>query len=100
MPSRFSVFRIVAVAILLLTGVELFTCELLSADTCEITRIPGGGDSAQPSDGDNCLCCCSHIVVSPHIEITPTFDVVPIFVLAQCSPPSAEAPHIYHPPRV
>ncbi len=100
MPSRISVFRTVAVAILLLTGVELFACELVSPATCEISRIPGDGGSSKPSDGDSCLCCCFHIVVSPQIELTPTFDVAPTFVLAQCDPPSAEAPRIYHPPRV
>lgn len=100
MPSRISAFRTVAVAILLLTGVELFACELISPATCEITGIPGGGGSSKPSDGDSCLCCCSHIVVSPHIEMTPTFNAAPIFVLAQCAPPLAESPHIYHPPRV
>ncbi|MBI4905174.1 MAG: hypothetical protein HY820_16180 [Acidobacteria bacterium] len=100
MPSRITIFRTVAVAVLLLTGVELFACEMVSPVTCEIAGIPSEGGSSQPSDGDNCLCCCFHIVVSPQIELTPTFDTAPTFVLSQCEPPSAESPHIYHPPRV
>ncbi len=100
MPSRITVFRAIAVAILLLTGVELFACELISPATCEITRIPGDGGTSKAPDGDSCLCCCFHIVVSPQIELTPTIDTAPTLVLVQCNPPSAEAPHIYHPPRV
>jgi hypothetical protein len=105
MPSRITVFRAIAVAILLLTGVELVACELMSPASCEITGIPGdGGTSPAPEgqapEGDSCLCCCFHIVVSPQIELTPTVDSAPTFVLTQCNPPSADAPHIYHPPRV
>lgn len=100
MPSRISVFRTVAVAILLLTGVELFACEMISPATCEITRIPGDGGSSKAPEGDSCLCCCFHIVVSPQIELTTIVESAPAFVLAQCIPPSADAPHIYHPPRV
>lgn len=100
MPSKTAIFRVVAVAILLLTGIELFACEFLSPATCEISGTPSDGGSSKPSGGDSCLCCCFHIVVSPQIELTPTFDTAPTFVLAQCAPPSAESPHIYHPPRV
>ena len=100
MISRITVFRVVAVAILLLTALELFGCELISPTACEIAGIPSDGGSSKPFDGDSCLCCCFHIVVSAQIELTPTFDTAPTFVLAQCAPPSAEASHIYHPPRV
>ncbi len=100
MPSRITVFRAIAVAILLLTGVELIACELMSPESCELTGIPGDGGTSQAPEGDSCLCCCFHIVVSPKIELTPTIDSAPTFVLAQCNPPSAETPHIYHPPRV
>ncbi len=100
MPSRLKVFRAVAVAILLLIGAELFACELVSLATCEIVGVPNDSGSSKPSDGDSCLCCCFHIFVSPQIVLTPTLDTAPNFVLAQCAPPSAESPHIYHPPRV
>ena len=100
MLSRITVFRAIAVAILLLTGVELIACELMSPASCELAGIPSDRSSSQAPEGDSCLCCCFHIVVSPQIELTPTVDSAPTFVLAQCTPPSADAPHIYHPPRV
>jgi len=100
MFSRLLIYRMVAVVILLLAGVELIACEVLSPATCEIAGAPGDGGSSRPADGDDCLCCCFHIVVSAQITLTPTFDTARAIVLAQFDPPSAEAPHIYHPPRV
>jgi len=100
MPSRITVFRAIAVAVLLLTGVEMVACELVSPGACEIAGTSDDNGTSKQADGDSCLCCCFHIVVSPQIELTPTIDSAPTFVLAQCNPPSAETPHIYHPPRV
>ena len=43
----------------MLTGVELFACELLPGSICEANGSPF--DSPQPGD-DSCLCCCFHVV--------------------------------------
>src|SRR5689334_3627244 len=99
MSSRITIFRTVAIAILLLTGAELFACDLLSPATCEIAGIPNA-DSPKPSDGDSCLCCCFHVIVSPQIKMTPTFETATTLVTPACEIPLVEPAHVYHPPRV
>ena len=99
MPSRATVLRAAAVIILLLTGVELFACELFSPSTCEIWGAPSDDGSSKSSGGDNCLCCCFHIVVSPRIDLIPAVDAAPAYALSFCEPPSTDSPRIYHPPR-
>lgn len=100
MPLWNIVCRTVAVAVLLLTGVELVACELAPAATCEIAGIPDDDGNSKTGDDDSCLCCCFHIVVSSQFELAPTIDSAPAFAVSQSDPPSPDARHIYHPPRV
>ena len=96
MPSRLTIFRIAAVIILLLTGVELIACEVVSPATCEIFGAPGDQNTAS---GDACLCCCFHIVVQAPFVFETTHDVV---IFESLQPPqffSNESAGIYHPPR-
>ena len=99
MPLRGTIYRITAVAILMLAAVELFACELLSQDRCEIAGAPSGDGSSKPADGDSCLCCCFHIVVSLPVELMPAFDSAYAFTLPECTQPSADYTGVYHPPR-
>jgi hypothetical protein len=61
----------------MLTGFELFACELLPGSNCELSSSPL--DVPQSGD-DNCLCCCYHVV--------PVFD----------APPAAPASYVYMEP--
>ena len=96
MPSRITIFRVAAVIILLLTGVELIACEVSSSASCEISGVPC--DQSRNS-GDACLCCCSHIVVRTAIVFEPTEEAVAL------DPPlpilffSFKSASIYHPPK-
>jgi hypothetical protein len=58
--SRSTIFRIAAVLMLLIAGAQAYACSV--SDSC-ITAgtTPDGCD--QPL-GDNCLCCCHHVVPS------------------------------------
>jgi hypothetical protein len=90
------IFRIVAIALLLLTGMELIACEILSPATCEISGAP----SSQKGDsGDACLCCCFHIVIRTPFVLAPAneagaLDPPPYIPLS-----SFESASIYHPPK-
>jgi hypothetical protein len=45
----------------MLTGFELFACEMLPESVCELNGSPM--DNPQSGD-DNCLCCCFHVVLA------------------------------------
>ncbi len=96
MPSRVTIFRVAAVIILLLAGVELIACEVSSSASCEISGAPC--DQSRNS-GDACLCCCSHIVVRTPIVFEPTEEAVALEPLPQIAFSSLESLRIYHPPK-
>ncbi len=94
MPSRITIFRIVTVFILLLTGVEMVACELISPETCELFGAP-----SDQSTGDACVCCCFHIVVKAPFVFEPTQEAVTLEAIPQIPFSSFESVNIYHPPR-
>lgn len=96
MPSRLMIFRISAVIILLLTGVELITCEVVSPEACEISGVPGGQST---NSGDACLCCCSHIVVIVPLVFEPTEEAIALKPVPPVPFSSFESASIYHPPK-
>jgi hypothetical protein len=96
MSSRVTIFRIAAVFILLLTGVELIACEVISPATCELSGTPG--DQSADS-GDACLCCCFHIVVRARLVFEPTEEAVALNTQPPLAFSSFEFASIYHPPK-
>ena len=96
MPSRATIFPIVAIGILLLTGVELIACEVFSPASCEISGVP---DDRSPDPGDACLCCCFHIVVVTPIVFETNFEVAALDPPPTVRVPAIESTSIYHPPR-
>lgn len=96
MPSRVTIFRVAAVVMLLLTGVELIACEVLSPTTCEISGAP---DDQKPGSGDACLCCCFHIVIATPIVFETALEVAALDPPWAVQVPSIESASIYHPPR-
>lgn len=96
MPSRVTIFRIAAVIILLLTGMELVACEVFSHATCEISGAPGDQST---NCGDACLCCCFHIVIQTPFEFEPSEEAVPLESLPPIQFCSLQSASIYHPPR-
>jgi hypothetical protein len=89
-------FRIAAVFILLLTGVELIACEVISPATCELSGT--SGDQSADS-GDACLCCCFHIVIRTPLVFEPTEEAVALNTPPQIAFSSFEFAGIYHPPK-
>jgi hypothetical protein len=93
--------RLVAVALLLLVGVEVLACDLVSAAACKLSNPVGHSSSDQGSDGsgDDCLCCCIHYSAPARMPVM-------VFAIVEHSPePPFIAPliplraTIYHPPR-
>lgn len=88
MVSRRTLFRLAAVAILLLGVADLFACAHLCPHSC-----PSGDD-------DHCLNCCRHLVALAPFVLTAGGETLLPPSKAQCKPPCREHARIYHPPRV
>ena len=101
MPHWLQTVRLVAVALLMLTAVEVLACDLVSPSSCRLSAARHGSTSGQSDDGDdNCLCCCTHFVAPPlgiqlvqFANVGTAPDLVPAQVLL------AEPASILHPPR-
>lgn len=97
MSCRPTAFRLAAVLMLLLTGFELFTCELIAPGTCELMN-PGGGGKPDHSNCGNGCCCC-HVVVSSVFVLAPAEAVWPPPPLPEAERPISFPTLIDHPPR-
>jgi hypothetical protein len=89
--------RIAALCLLMLTGFELFACEMLPGVVCEAGSSPL--DAPQAGD-DNCLCCCFHVV--PVTADPPVTLRVHVYVRDEVpdSVPAGAAPSLELPPRL
>jgi hypothetical protein len=78
---------------------EIFGCTLCSADTCALAGTLTHQPHQAKSSGDDCLCCCGHLLVRSAVHIEPVAIVAPA--------PQPEPAHatierhtaVYHPPR-
>jgi hypothetical protein len=63
--SRTIVLRFVAVLLLAMAAGEVYACDV--SDTCLNFNQSGSVNDCDQPSGDNCVCCCHHIVppVSP-----------------------------------
>jgi hypothetical protein len=63
--SRKVIFRFVAILLLAIAAGEVYACGV--SDACLSIATSGSPNDCDQSSGDNCVCCCHHIVppVSP-----------------------------------
>jgi hypothetical protein len=60
--------RVIAILLLMVAGGEAYACD--ASDECVPASSGAGSDCDQPT-GDNCLCCCHHIVPVPVFALEP-----------------------------
>ena len=96
MPDRRTIFRVAALVMLLLTGVELFACEMMFPNGCE----PQGEHGSQQNQPDDCcLCCCMHVVAVQPVRMDWHETVVAALAAPEPGTPETRPSRIYHPPR-
>ena len=83
--------------LLLITGAELYACEMLAIDSCETFGTPA--DKSTANDGDNCICCCTHIVIAQFSVVVPVNGIVALTEFQAPAPPDAQSVLVYHPPK-
>lgn len=95
--ARASTLRLVAVFLLLLTSAELYACEVLAPEQCESFGYPQDG-SPQRSD-DNCICCCSHVMVVQPMLLDASVLVITSLDPTEHRQVERQPSSIYHPPK-
>lgn len=81
---------------LLLTGVELFACEMMFPNGCE---NQGEHGSQQNQPDDCCLCCCMHVVPVKPNSLGQSQTTIAGLVTPEPGRPESRPSDIYHPPR-
>lgn len=83
--------------LLLITSAELYACEMLAIDQCE--TFGTSKDNGNTERGDDCICCCIHIMVQQPAVLVPTSRLVELVEFHAPAPPNALPVLVYHPPK-
>lgn len=99
--TRATLFRIAAFMLLLIAGAEAYACD--TSDAC-VTGSPDqasqqSGDCDEPL-GDNCLCCCHHVVPVAIFVLEPADKVFEESAPRPVPHLASRPAHIDHPPQL
>jgi hypothetical protein len=89
-------FRCTAMFLVLFAAVEILACDLLPDSDCYISHR----QSQTQDSGDNCLCCCAHMVVVKPLAFEPQETVTPAPPEESVQQPLFAPAHIDHPPQL
>jgi hypothetical protein len=95
--QRATLFRIAAILLLLIAGAGVYACDL--ADACVASPSGQSSDCDQPS-GDNCLCCCHHVIPATTIALQTAEYVCAGMPSDLLDHTSSMAVAIEHPPQL
>src|SRR5215469_6224222 len=91
--------RVITLMVLLMAATEIFACQLVSPDSC-IFLSHGTPDSSDEGPGDECLCCCAHIVIAAPITPLASLGFIARAVAYyEIQRPEVRSVDIEHPPR-
>src|SRR4051794_34162609 len=94
MAAWLSVFRVVAVMLLITAAVDLFAVDMLGFASNESSQSQTGPCNDNGVQ-DDCFCCCSHVVVGVPITLAATDTVSFAEPAGQPAPPASEIARIY-----
>lgn len=98
MARRSHLFRCMALAIMLLASSEIVFCAQCSPESCIFSHNHHSSRTSSQS-GDECLCCCGHLLIRSAVHIEP---VTLVTLTAQPEPAHVTIERhaaVYHPPR-
>jgi hypothetical protein len=93
-------FRLTAIFLVLFTAVEVLACDLLPNSDCYISQTQSQHKHQGPTSGDNCMCCCAHLVVSKRVTLVPPVLIVPAVREENAEQPLLAPSSIDHPPQL
>ena len=91
--------RSAAAVILFIAAFEIFGCALCSGDTCELQGTMTHHSHETLPSGDQCLCCCGHLMVAPAIHVEPVRIVTHAAPVEPIQPTIERHTLVYRPPR-
>lgn len=91
--------RTATAVILLIAAFEIFACALCSADTCELQGSLTHQSHQATSSGDQCLCCCGHLLVVAAARVEPSVIRASAPEPVLTSAPRVHHSAVFHPPR-
>jgi hypothetical protein len=89
--------RAAAIALLLLAAAQVYACDI--SDACLTSPTTQTSDCDQPG-GDNCLCCCHHVIPVIVLALDPGEIVFQEAAADWVVPPVAPSLPIDHPPQL
>jgi hypothetical protein len=91
-------FRCTAMFLVLFATVEILACDFLPDPDCYISHRQDQGQTQ--GSGDNCLCCCTHIVVVQPLIFEPRETIATAPPEESVQQPLFAPSHIDHPPQL
>ena len=91
--------RTAAATILFVAAFEIFGCGLCSGDTCALQGAFSHQSHQTKSSGDECLCCCGHLLIASTIHVEPVSLVTPAPDPEPRQATIERQLSVYHPPR-
>jgi hypothetical protein len=92
-------FRFMAMFLLLFTAAEVLACDLVPSDDCYLSS-PTSDQQQGSNAGDNCLCCCAHMMVVAPVIYTPTQSSVFLAEVVPVELPLTRPSIVDHPPQL
>jgi hypothetical protein len=96
MPRRIHIFALAAMTLLAAAGADLLFVDFSSSFACDRRQAPGSPE--QPT-GDDCFCCCAHIIVPVQPVQIPAQPAQALVFLTDPPFLSPRLENVYHPPR-
>lgn len=90
---------LVATVLLGLATAEIVFCSECSPDSCAFAHSPSSQHRPISHSGDDCLCCCAHLLLTPTARIEPVQTVLPADAAPVFSVQIVAARPPYRPPR-
>jgi hypothetical protein len=87
-----------ALIILLLAGLEIVVCQEWSPVSCRLSQQTSDGDNS-PASGDDCFCCCAHLLMAYAPVLTPERLIELAAVRTVVALPLPIPASVYHPPQ-
>lgn len=101
MPRWRELIRLIAIALVLLTGFQVLACDLVSPACCKFSNTASQAHSDDVDAGDDtCLCCCTHYLEAHRCELAASNSVGGLTVFAPAQSQLPDPSRILQPPRV
>ena len=95
-----SVIPFVAALLVALATTEIVFCSECSPESCQFSKSTSSQHGPISHSGDECLCCCAHLLVIAPSTIRPAKETLPAVEATVPPLPFTTTRPEYHPPKI